>query len=942
MLDFLTGKRNAPAARNTTASALGRDPLKRERHLSRREEAKVYEHGPSVIDFLPWAEYLPEDECLLLDDGLSVGAVFLITPAGTEGRTQDRLDEIRDVTEKALQSSLDERNTHQWVVQFFCQDESDLTVEMDRIRGYVSPAAQGSAFTQAWLSETERHLKQISRPEGLFNDSVVTGVDWRGQMRRVRMVVYRYVNPRAREPYPPAVQLRQVCDRLVASLGQAGVVCQRQNGEQIHAWLLRLFNPAPEWIDPDTLYRTAAWRDNRQETLPVNNDFSETLFFTSPRSDADNGVWWFDNMAHRAVSVERLTSAPTPGSLTGEKPRGEHINALMDMMPPGTLACLTLLVQPQNVLEEEFKQQRKKSLGDNLDSEMAREQVGEALEWLKQKHKLYRGALTFIIRAPDLSTLDRYQLSLSTILMNDGLQPVNPEYELTPLNTLLRALPMCFNPELDTNRWYTWLTFVQHFAGVAPVYGRSTGTGNPGITFFNRGGELLNFDPIKDRIQSAHKLLFGPTGAGKSATLTVELCQQMAIHRPRLFLVESGNSFGPLADYYISLGLTVNKVSIKPGKGTCLPVFPDSHLIMTLPPEKLVVDENKLKDIGDTDDAKDTDDTDDADKRKDDERDVLGEMEIAAILMITGGEKDEKLSRADRGLLRRSLVMTAERVYEEKRQMLPSDLKATLETIATDMSQKPGGGPRWHAKMQARASEMALALELMTEGFEGELFNREGEAWPEADVTIVDLGYLSREGYESQMALAVISLANTVNHIAERDQNDERDIIFTIDEAHVVTANPLVSPYFAKISKMWRKLGTWLWLATQNLKDYPDTAEKMLNMAEWWICLVMPPDEIEQVARFRRLTDEQKAMLLSAKKGAKKNGIPCYTEGVVLAQHWNALFRSVPPSLYLALGMTEKDEKAQRKELMKTHQCSELEAVFMVAQTLDEKRGVNV
>ncbi len=29
---------------------------------------------------------------------------------------------------------------------------------------------------------------------------------------------------------------------------------------------------------------------------------------------------------------------------------------------------------------------------------------------------------------------------------------------------------------------------------------------------------------------------------------------------------------------------------------------------------------------------------------------------------------------------------------------------------------------------------------------------------------------------------------------------------------------------------MWRKLGAWLWLATQNLADYPDTAEKMLNM----------------------------------------------------------------------------------------------------------------
>ncbi|EBW7189726.1 conjugative transfer ATPase, partial [Salmonella enterica subsp. enterica serovar Muenchen] len=264
---------------------------------------------------------------------------------------------------------------------------------------------------------------------------------------------------------------------------------------------------------------------------------------------------------------------------------------------------------------------------------------------------------------------------------------------------------------------------------------------------------------------------------------------------------------------------------------------------------------------------------------------------------------------------------------------------ATLETIATDSSEKPGGGPRWHTKMQSRASEMALALELMTDGFEGELFNREGEAWPEADVTIVDLAYLSREGYESQMALAVISLANTVNHIAERDQFEKRNTLFDIDEAHVVTANPLLAPYFAKKSKMWRKLGTWLWLATQNLKDFPDESEKMLNMAEWWICLTMPPDEIEQVARFRSLTEEQKQMLASAKKGQKVNGIPCYTEGVVMGSNLNALFRSVPPSLYLALGMTEKDEKAQRRELMKAHGCTELEAAFMVARELDRRRG---
>jgi len=30
-------------------------------------------------------------------------------------------------------------------------------------------------------------------------------------------------------------------------------------------------------------------------------------------------------------------------------------------------------------------------------------------------------------------------------------------------------------------------------------------------------------------------------------------------------------------------------------------------------------------------------------------------------------------------------------------------------------------------------------------------------------------------------------------------------------------------------------------LATQNLDDLPKSAEPMLNMIEWWVCLVMPP-----------------------------------------------------------------------------------------------------
>ncbi|MGP0838075.1 hypothetical protein, partial [Serratia sp. CY85251] len=88
---------------------------------------------------------------------------------------------------------------------------------------------------------------------------------------------------------------------------------------------------------------------------------------------------------------------------------------------------------------------------------------------------------------------------------------------------------------------------------------------------------------------------------------------------------------------------------------------------------------------------------------------------------------------------------------------------------------------------------------------------------------------------------------------------------------------------------------------------------------------------------FRALTDEQKAVLLSA---SKLSG--CYTEGVVLSKNLEALFRAVPPSLYLALGMTEKPEKAERRALMEEYGCSELEAARKVAQKLDRVRGLTV
>ena len=236
---------------------------------------------------------------------------------------------------------------------------------------------------------------------------------------------------------------------------------------------------------------------------------------------------------------------------------------------------------------------------------------------------------------------------------------------------------------------------------------------------------------------------------------------------------------------------------------------------------------------------------------------------------------------------------------------------------------------------RTRLLEMADAMDLFCQGSDGELFNRDGTPWPEADVTLVDLATYAREGYNAQLSIAYISLINTVNNLAERDQMLGRPIINVTDEGHIITKNPLLAPYVVKITKMWRKLGAWFWLATQNLDDLPKAAEPMLNMIEWWICLSMPPDEVEKIARFRALTPAQKALMLSARKEAGK-----FSEGVILSKSMEVLFRAVPPSLYLAMAMTEPEEKHQRHELMQAQGIDELDAAFEMAAQLDRIRGI--
>jgi len=877
---------------------------------------RLYDRPPSFTDLLPWVEYDPDSRTFLLEDGVSLGALFEIMPAGTEARTPEFMNQLRDTIQIALTDAIPEEDEAPWILQVYVQDEPSLEDFQREVAAYAQPSAKDTAFTRHFQETFSRHLARITRPGGLFEDTAVTGTQWRGQVRRVRAVLYRRLKVKGKTPSAVEVEemTNDVATKWIASLASAGIRVRRGNGKDFYEWLLKWFNPKPALTggDPDKLLEIAPYPGD--EELPFGYDLAERLTLTMPESDNDTATWCFDGLPHTVITLQGLRRAPTVGHMTAERQAGDYVFSLFDRLPEYTVMVLTVTAKPQDFTRNHIAQVKRSAVGDSAEAALTREDAELVEREMVLGNKLYPLNMAFYVRGDNHKVLRANVNQLNALLLSNGLQPILQEADLLALDAYIRNLPMAYDVSMDKTSRRSRLVFSSHIANLLPVYGRSKGTGHTGLVFFNRGAEPLAFDPLHrdDRKKNAHMLILGPTGAGKSALLVYLLQQMVAVYRPRIFIIEAGGSFSLLGQHFQAHGVSVNQVTLNPNADVSLPPFADA--LRVLDKERRTRIGKALDELIDDDEV----------EEEGGGRDILGEMEIAARIMITGGDEreDARMSRADRLIIRNAIFLSAKTVKEVGRnQVITQDVVNALQAIGHDQ-----GLPEHRRN---RAIEMGDGMALFCSGLAGHFFNRPGIRWPEADVTILEMGILAREGYEDQLTVAYISMMSHINDLVERHQHDARPTLVVTDEGHIITTNPLLARYVVKITKMWRKLGAWFWIATQNLEDFPDASRKMLNMMEWWLCLVMPKEEVEQIARFKDLTDVQRSLLLSARKEPGK-----YVEGVVLSDNLEALFRNVPPPLSLALAMTEKHEKAERAAILRERNCSELEAVYAIAERI--------
>lgn len=928
--------------------------------LTESDMSDLYDKPISFTDFLPYLDYDISNEIFELEDGRSVAAVHDFTPIDAEGVSQEFLAKKRNEVQGFLNDVFKPHKECPWVVEFYQYDELSLLKSIEELEEQFEKRELHNERLREFRDNIKglykKHFKDVCKEGGLFKDETVTDEPWRGSRRYYRMIYYRRFNKdtKPQNNRTPKQELLEMREKVESRLKQLNVYTHRVNEDEFRVSMIRWFNPSPKHRTVDDLIKQMEG-DSASDERPFGFDLSENMVFNRPRCDKAKGIWYFNDKPHTIVSTMGLRRAPFVGAISAPQQSGKKARALFDSMPEGAYLSMKVIISDRDQTERDILAVGNSAFGGDAQSGHVKEETANAVDKIrKHDDPMYPVELVCFVRGDDEQDLRDKQISATGVLENAGFRTIENEDDPIAWRSYLYNLPMAYNPSRNQSRRRSRFVFSQHVANLIPLLGRSRGTGNLGLIGFNRGGEPAFVDPLNkgDRQANGHMSIFGPTGSGKSASLINIALTYVASHNARVFIIESGNSFGEAGKYAGGLGVKVNKVSMKSKDSTTIAPFTngikalEAHETAEAEAKKANEEfeeklreekrQNKLNEmIDDHADREEIIDIDELFGEEEDDaekKDYLGEMEITVSIMISGGsaERAKAISVGDKSIIQKALLDAARKVRSEDRlSMLTEDVRDALKGVSDN--------PEYNEALRHRFGEYANSLDYFCRGLAGQKFNRAGSLWEDADLTVVDMGEFAKDSKEAELAVAYMSILNSINDLAEEgaESGVGRPIIVISDENHLFIKNSLIAKAVIKIVKMWRKLGAWYWPATQNMEDYAGDARVVLSLCEFWMLLNLQPDQVDEVASFKKMSEDEKALLLSAQKQDK-----CYTEAVVISRKVQFLMRLVPPSLILALAGTDKEERDERARIRKEYECSSPEANEIIARNIDKARGI--
>ncbi len=901
---------------NAMLRLTGIAPLVGPMPLTFRQYDNLFEAKPSFVDYFPIVDYDRENKVFVFDDRVNVGLAWELTPRDCDAKPEETLEQFNIMLAKALiDLPLDE--TIPYTVQIFLENAEieNLGTQMKKA---LPEHLQDDQFSNAVVDLMRDHSNLLTHEFGLFQDKrVAQGKGWRVSTQRIFMLIYR-IAPESywkKQRKSPTQKIIDDTRSIIMALNGLKVGARLLDDYDLIHWLAPIFSHGA--YEAEKFDR--ATHDSMRQLS--NYDIGQQCFRVSPRyylgqnhedvDDFDRGIYRFGDQYLRYLTTEGLQQVPNNGCLTIAQ--DDDIASVWEQMPPGSMMTWTIVPQTQQKIDSHIEQIEMTTQNSTSDQvTFAKNQISEAKrQRLENGEYIYYSQIGIYLAAPSIEELhNKTHMAMDVIKGSHALSFIKPEHDLISQDAFKYSLPFVYDFEHDRkNCVRARMTYVSQLAATLPLYGVGKGSKNLCYIMYKRSGEPFMYNPyIKtDRVRVAHQLVFGPTGAGKSAAMIKQGLMSMAVNCPRLFILDKGNSFGLLADYAESLGKKVKRYTFNSNSNDTFPPFFETQKALQ------EISTQGIQSAGDDDEI----------------RSYIVEMLNSLKIMVSGGSAKEisEMKQADINFLQKSLIAGLQHAVDKGKK------HATISDVHEQMHEVIKEEPIETFKVRFRT--MADSLELWTQSIRGKLFNQIGEGFDEtADLTLIETGALAEEGSADMFAVAGLATMSNITALGERCQYDKRHIEVILDEAHYWMKLLILINGIIQATKVWRKLGIWLTLATQDFSDIPLEAKKILTQAEFWLLLSMEEEEAQQISRFKDLTPEEHHLIRQAI--IEK---PNFAEATLISKQFGCgLNRLIPPSLVLALAQTEKDEKAERQLLMQKHDCTELEAAFMIADNIEAGR----
>lgn len=471
----------------------------------------------SLSDYLPYLAYNEEHDCYIMESGIGI----LYECAALQFPSESDKDVIRSLFEAALMPATS--------IQFMMFASNNVDPHLDAYVLSRQNICGESFYTEA--AEQRRRLYKKGATQNIIKGNVVKVRDFR---LFVSMVI--------------------PCDSTPHGFSQ----CIEKNLEQYRGKLratLSALNMAPEPVQPDKFIKLLMEILNPSHDLKDNN-YDETVPLRDQLIYSDTETYiQADHLRIDKKYCQSMTVKQYPEDWSIAK-NMNYVGSIMENAKQiGVPFIIVLNCEYPDSIKDTAKIQKQamtakyQSFGNFakwFPKLTSRTNNFESLLNMLEDESLFYGYFNIFFFANTKKEMHDVNQSFQTLYRSMGIILQDDPFISLPL--FLQALPMGYNPAIQTNvkRRSTRTTGI--IAEMVPIYADWRGYGRPIIQLVSRRGQLQYLDNFANTSGAYSGVVVASSGAGKSFFVNDMTIGYLA-HGAKIWTIDVGRSYEKLCDF---------------------------------------------------------------------------------------------------------------------------------------------------------------------------------------------------------------------------------------------------------------------------------------------------------------------------------------------------------------------------------------------------------